>query len=271
MKSWKNICAATRRKHRNKNNSASWFSCASCDSLRQTVSFGLFLCLLLFASSLLAAEPDRDVLFREDFANLDHWKPFTFPNISRHSLYTIERTNAGHVLRTESNKSASAIVYDRSFDVYDYHRIRWEWKISNVYAKGNTRTKSGDDYPIRVYIMFEYDPARAGFLDRLTYGIAKKRFGEYPPHSSLSYVWASNDEPDRIVASPYTEKAKMVVLEKGAGRAGVWQNEEIDILDDYRKAFGTDPPRKARIAVMNDSDNTGEHSVSWLAWIEVFR
>ena len=63
----------------------------------------------------------------------------------------------------------------------------------------------------------------------------------------------------------------MVLLEKGSIKIGPWLDEEINILDDYRKAFNAEPPRKARIAVMNDSDNTGEHSISWVRWIEVYR
>ncbi len=231
----------------------------------------LALASLFIPSFVAAASLNHAVLFREDFATLDHWKPFYFPGISSHSVYTIERRGTEHYLKAESNASASAIVYDRTFDVYDYPRIRWEWMISNVYTRGDARTRSGDDYPLRVYVMFEYDPDKAGFLDRLRYAFAKQRFGEYPPHSSLSYVWANKDDPARIVTSPYTEKAKMVLLEKGPARAGTWVSEEVDVLGDYRSAFGADPPRKARIAVMNDSDNTGEHSVSRLRWIEVYR
>jgi hypothetical protein len=47
-------------------------------------------------------------------------------------------------------------------------------------------------------------------------------------------------------------------------------DEEIDILTDYQRAFGTKPPARARIAIMNDSDNTGESSVSWMDHIEVY-
>ncbi len=240
-------------------------------SLRQAILVLLFIvCFPIFSARVAAAPAPDHALIREDFTNLDHWKPYYFPNISRHSVYTIEQEGTGHYLKTESNNSASAIVYDRSFDVYEYPRVRWQWKISNVYVHGDARTKSGDDYPIRIYIMFEYDPDKAGFFERMRYGLAKQRFGEYPPHSSLSYVWASKDDA-RIVTSPYTDRAKMILLEKGPARVGMWLDEEVNILDDYRAAFGGDPPRTVRIAVMNDSDNTGEHSLSWIRFIEVFR
>ena len=231
--------------------------------------------LLLFITALFLTVPSpaaqqKRVLFQEDFDNLDNWKDFFFPKIQRHSTYTIERHDGSHVLRAESKASASAIVYNRSFNVYEYPRGRWKWKVANLYRRGDARTREGDDYPIRIYIMFEYDPARAGILERMQHGLARTLYGEYPPHSSLSYAWASKREPSFIMTSPYTGRAKMVLLEQGPAKVGTWQEEAVNFLDDYRRAFGADPPPEARIAIMNDSDNTGEASVSWLEYLEVF-
>ena len=74
-----------------------------------------------------------------------------------------------------------------------------------------------------------------------------------------------------IITSPYTDKARLIALEKGNGKTGMWQDEEVNILQDYRRAFGTDPPSVASIAIMNDSDNTGQQSVSYIDFIEVFK
>jgi len=237
-------------------------------SLSVVLSIVIIVCMF---TVLETAAEQTAVLFREDFANLDSWKPFTFPKINKHSIYTIENDGEKHFLKAESNASASAIVYKDVIDVYDYPKVKWRWKVMNVYTKGDVRTKEGDDYPIRVYIMFEYDPDKAGALDRIKYSFAKARYGEYPPHSSLSYIWSSKNDPETFVISPYTDKAMMVLLEKGPAKVGAWVDEEIDILADYQKAFKTKPPARARIAIMNDSDNTGESSVSYMAYIEVYR
>jgi hypothetical protein len=45
----------------------------------------------------------------------------------------------------------------------------------------------------------------------------------------------------------------------------------VDILNDYRKAFGGDPPRRAGLAIMSDSDDTGESSTAWVDWVEIYR
>jgi hypothetical protein len=63
----------------------------------------------------------------------------------------------------------------------------------------------------------------------------------------------------------------MVLLQKGAKNVGTWQDQEINIVDDYQKAFGSKPPIRARIAIMNDLDNAGESSTSYREYIEVFR
>jgi hypothetical protein len=231
-------------------------------------SFALLVSVLLVPG---ARAQEHAVFFHEDFATLDNWKPFYFPKIKKHTVYTIQKDGEHHYLKAESNASASAIVYKDSFMVNDYPRIKWRWKVNSVYVKGDARIKSGDDYPLRVYVMFEYDPDKAGMFEKMKYGIAKKLYGEYPPESSLSYVWASKEEPESMIVSPYTDRAIMVLLQMGVKNVGTWQDQESNIVDDYQKAFGSKPPGRARIAIMNDSDNTGEGSISFMEYIEVFR
>ena len=233
----------------------------------KTILPGLILLLLL--PTLAAAQ--AAVYLHEEFRDLSRWRPVTFPKIKEHTHYTIEEQARESVLRAESHASASAIVYRNLFNVYDYPMLRWKWKVMNIYEKGNTRTKEGDDYPLRIYVLFEFDPDKASFYDRIKYGLAKILYGEYPPHSALNYIWANRDEESGIITSAYTSDSKMIVLQKGKKNLGQWIVEERNILDDYRGAFGTDPPAVATLGIMNDSDNTKEASVSYVGFIEVYR
>jgi hypothetical protein len=235
-----------------------------------TLIYILILCLCLSATPM-QAEEGKEILFHEDFFDLEAWEPFTFPKIERQSSYSILQEGAVSYLRTESNSSASALLYKKSFDINRYHRVRWRWRIENVYEKGNAAEKAGDDYPIRVYIIFKYNPDDATFGERITYGLAKTFYGEYPPHSSLNYIWGNKPQEKKIITSTYTDRAKMIVMESGEEKANTWVDEEVNILEDYKKAFGQSPPSTASIAIMNDSDNTGESSVSYIDFIEVFR
>ena len=225
--------------------------------------------LTLSASFAVAAE--KQTLFREDFNSLTDWSPLTFPKINKHSIYTIVNEGGGSYLKTESHASASAIIYKKVFNVYEYPRMRWRWKVHHTFVKGNSKEKTGDDYPIRVYVLFQYDPGKAGLADKVSYGVAKSIYGAYPPHSTLNFVWTGHDTVERIITSPYTDKAKMIILQKGKQKIGAWVEETVNIVEDYRKAFGKDPPAEAGIAVMNDSDNTGESAVSYVDFVEVFK
>ena len=228
----------------------------------------LFLVILLLPA--LAASQST-VLLREEFNDLANWRPVTFPKIREHTQYSIENQGRESVLRAESMASASAIVYRNPFNVYDYPRLRWKWKVANVYEKGNARTKEGDDYPLRVYVLFEYDPGKAGILEKTKHELGKRLFGEDLPLSTLVYIWANREDEKGIITNAYTSDAKMIVLQKGKKNLGRWIVEERDILDDYRRAFGTEPPAMATLGIMNDSDNTKEASVAYVGFIEIFK
>ena len=212
-----------------------------------------------------------NLYFRDDFNTIDNWKPLTFPKIEKHSRYSITSIDGGQVLKLESNNSASGLVFKKRFNVYTFPVIRWKWQVRNVYSRGNAKVKDGDDYPVRVYVIFKYNPEKASGLDKLKYNTAKLFYGEYPPHSSISYIWASRKHSRRYIESPYTSRAIMIPLQQGSTNAGKWMVESINVIKDYRQAFGESPPAQASLAVMNDSDNTGESSVSYIDFIEILR
>ena len=55
----------------------------------------------------------------------------------------------------------------------------------------------------------------------------------------------------------------MIVVESGAEKVNQWVTEERDILEDYRRAFGEDPFLISGVAIMTDTDNTGESAVAY--------
>lgn len=212
---------------------------------------------------------EQKILFRENFSNLTAWKPLTFPKIKTHSTYRLEPDGGKSILKAESHASASAIVYYRTFNIYENPCLHWRWKITELSSRGNPKEKSGDDYPIRVYVLFQYDPASASLGERLTYNAAKIIYGKYPPQSTLNYVWTGTNISERFITSPFTKKARIIILERGIERVGQWVEESVNVLADYRKVFGKDPPAIAGLAIMSDTDNTGTSAVAYLDFIEV--
>jgi hypothetical protein len=55
----------------------------------------------------------------------------------------------------------------------------------------------------------------------------------------------------------------MVVLRSGPQGVGTWMEEERNIYEDYRNAFGGEPPMINGVAIMTDTDNTKESAVAY--------
>jgi hypothetical protein len=228
------------------------------------------MCLgLLFHLGEVAAAEESGRVWREDFDSLDAWQPLTFPKIDRHSRYSVTNVDERLVLKAEANASASGLAHKETFNPHETPVLRFRWRAENVLENGDATRKDGDDYPIRVYVFFPYDPAQASLGMRTKYGIARRVFGEYPPHSGLNYIWANRKHAQRILDSPYTGRSKMIILQAGKERLGEWVEEDVNILDDYRAAFGEDPPQTARLAIMSDADNTGGTATAFLDLIEL--
>ena len=220
----------------------------------------LLILFLLFLSFL-----DAKTLLKEDFNSLNNWVPLNFEKIKKHSTYKVKDS----VLIAKSDASASGIIFKKTYDIYKYPVLSFKWKINNIYKKGDATTKDGDDYPIRIYIMFQYNPDKASFFDSVKYGLAKSIYGKYPPHSALNYIWANKKQKKRIITSAYTDKAKMIVTDFGDKYLNIWREHSVNVLKDYKEAFGQNPPAKVSLAIMTDSDNTKESSLSYIDFIEV--
>lgn len=191
------------------------------------------------------------------------WEPLTFEKIDAHTRYRLLDYEGTTVIRAESDSAASGLIRRMRIDPRKYSIIQWRWQATGVYEKGDVTKKSGDDYPARLYIAFEYDPERVGFFERAKFNAVKMIHGEYPPSAALNYIWASNAAEGRIVPNAFTDRARMIVVESGGEKTGAWVSESRNVLEDYKAAFGGDPPMIRGIAIMTDSDNTGESTVSY--------
>ena len=54
----------------------------------------------------------------------------------------------------------------------------------------------------------------------------------------------------------------MISVESGRAESGKWITETRNIYEDYKRFFGKEPPMAGAIAIMTDTDNTGESATA---------
>jgi len=194
----------------------------------------------------------------------DGWSPLTFPQVKKHTRYSLIRdTDASVVVRAEAHAAASGLLRKLDVPASDRPFLAWRWRADNLIAGGDVTRKEGDDYPVRIYVAFAYSPERLNLADRVKYAAARFFYGEYPPHAGLNYIWDTKAPEGTLVTNPFVDRVKMIVVESGPARLRHWVSYERDIVADYRRAFGEDPPPISGVALMSDSDNTGESVVAY--------
>jgi len=187
--------------------------------------------LLLLCAPVFAAERLID-----DFESgrISGWEEESFVGNTR---YTIVPEGEGHCLSAESNATASGFIHEIEYDLHEWPRLAWRWKVGGVLEKGDVRSKETDDYPARVYVIFPH---------------------WFPPKTrSINYIWANRLLQGEAIPNTYYDKAIMLAVESGPEKVGQWVSEERNVLDDFRKLFGEEPPEVGAIAIMTDTDNTG--------------
>ena len=115
-------------------------------------------------------------------------------------------------------------------------------------AATDLTVKGGDDRNLAVYFVF-VDPSRA---DALSGGSARRILREGSARA-LIYVWGGGHGRGVILPSPYSTQLRTKVLRVSSAGA---HRETVDLISDYRAAFGSLSGALVGLAISADSDDT---------------
>ena len=202
----------------------------------------IFAVLLVLTATFTVNAMNIRVDFRSE---LDGWEEKVF---NGRVDYRVVQDADHLVLQGISGGKASALIYWQDINPVEYPKIRWRWKIDKILQKGQAGQKAGDDYPARIYIIFD------SWLPNYA--------------RSINYIWASHAEPEALVVSPYYSRSVMLAVKSGDADVGRWVEEERNLFADYQRAFGDKIPLIRAVAIMTDGDDTGESSTAWYDWLE---
>lgn len=148
------------------------------------------------------------------------------------------------LLLAESNGTASGLFFEQPVDLRRTPWLNWSWKVENVLNGASEREKKGDDYPARIYVV-----AKGGLAFWKT--------------KALSYVWASHEPVGSMWPSAFTANAHMIAVQSGPARVNQLVMEKRNIREDWKRAFGEDIEELDAIAIMTDTDNSGQRARAW--------
>jgi Protein of unknown function (DUF3047) len=200
----------------------------------------LLILLALFTTTGLVVSAAELPVGRFSSGDLVGWEPKVFKG---ETAYALIRENGRTVLKAHSRHAASGLVRKLEIDPREYPRLRWSWKVEHTLHREDATKKSGDDFAARVYVVF---PRTFFWQTR-----------------AINYVWSARMAKNSHVPNPYTANSVTVAVESGDDKAGQWLAEERNIYEDYRNFFGEEPPKLGAVAVMTDTDNTGDEVTAW--------
>ena len=189
--------------------------------------------LVLLALGAPCAALERVDVLRD--GDLRGWEEKVFNGRTR---YERVRRDGRHVVCATSRGSASGMVRRLRVDLGKTPILTWTWRVEATLGDIDERTRGGDDYGARVYVIRSHPV----FLWKTR---------------AVNYVWASARAEGETWPNAYTDSARHVALRSGDARAGHWVRERRDVRADFRALFGEEVRRVDAIAIMTDTDDTG--------------
>jgi hypothetical protein len=206
-------------------------------SPRSSVWFSVF---LAFTALKPGWTGERIAVGEFSLGRLAGWKTREFHGRTSYSL--VERAGV-LMLRAESRGTASGLVREISVDLGKTPYLHWSWCIDNTLGQLDERSRSGDDYPARIYVI-----ASGGLAFWRT--------------RSLNYVWASNARPGEDWPNAFAGK-NVQMLALRSGNPGQCYRERRNVRADLARYFAEEIRHIDALALMTDTDNSGRHTVAY--------
>ncbi|MGR9100803.1 MAG: DUF3047 domain-containing protein [Gammaproteobacteria bacterium] len=197
------------------------------------------LTVLLAAASASAAD---NYVARFSSGSLDGWENKSFREETR---YRLSELDGATVLKAQSQSSASGLYKKIRIDLRRTPFLNWRWRIENRLQGLDEKTKSGDDYAARIYVVIS-----GGWAFWRT--------------RAVNYVWAGTSAKGEIWPNAFAgENAMMIAVRSSSDDTGRWYEEKRNILKDLKRVYGEDISSIDAVALMTDTDNSNGRATAY--------
>jgi len=133
----------------------------------------------------------------------------------------------------------------KNLNIYKTPILSWRVRVDKIPENANEDDDNRNDSAASIYVVFD---------------LGHILFKKVP--KSIRYSWSSTLSKGTQLTKLFGNQ-KIIVVQSGTKETGKWVTFKRNIVEDYRRLFGDDPPKKPlAILILSDGDSTGNRSVA---------
>ena len=160
------------------------------------------------------------------------------------TAYSVGSNENGNYLKAVADNAASGLGKEIKIDLNKTPFINITWKIEKDIPGIDETAKKGHDFAARVFVI-------------------KKTGATALSNRAINYVFSSNQDVGSNSRSPYTKKSIDNVLATTKTNLNEWVTVKANVKADFKKFHNLDVNELDGIAIMSDTDNSKQKSITY--------
>ena len=158
--------------------------------------------------------------------------------------YSLSSNENGNYLKAVADNAASGLGKKLIIDLNSTPFINITWKVERDLKGVNEKSKNGHDFAARIFVI-------------------KKTGATALSNRAINYVFSSNNNIGDNWPSPYTKKSIDNVLSTTKENFNEWVTVKANVKEDFKKFHNLEVNELDGIAIMADTDNSKNKSISY--------
>ena len=160
------------------------------------------------------------------------------------TIYSVGSNENGNYLKAIADNAASGLGKEIKINLNKTPFINITWKIEKDIPGIDETAKKGHDFAARVFVI-------------------KKTGATALSNRAINYVFSSNQDVGSNSRSPYTKKSIDNVLATTKTNLNEWVTVKANVKEDFKKFHDLDVNELDGIAIMSDTDNSKQKSITY--------
>ncbi len=197
------------------------------------------------------------------------WQPWILHPSKRKTEYLSSIQDGAAVMEARAQASASGLMHRLDVPISEATQLSWRWKVNELITTADMRDRATSDSPVRIVLAFDGDKSKLPGKDQAFFERVKLFSGQDMPYATLMYVWDNRVAAEEVISSGHTSRVRKIVASSGVQELKKWCSFQRKISLDFERAFGEKPGKLLGVALLTDTDNTGESTTGFYSDIKL--